>query len=168
MNFKRQRVKLGDFCGLPPFSEALVKRLLLQESLADFQPVELCNLDYRPERGASIDPHLDDSWLWGERLVTLNLLSDTILTFTTPTNFTPKAQVEICMPQRSLIIVSGSARYQWQHSIQRRHVTARRIAVTFRELSAAFQPEGASYAPMGKLILDMAALYTGKPTNKLA
>ena len=39
--------------------------------------MELCNLWYDPQRGAAIDPHKDDAWLWGERLVTLNLLTDT-------------------------------------------------------------------------------------------
>ncbi len=162
-------MKLGDFTGLPSFSEKLVKRFTSEvEGLRDFQPVELCNLDYRPERGASIDPHMDDSWLWGERLVTLNLLSNAILTFTTPADRTPKAQVEICMPQRSLIVVSRCARFQWQHSIQRSHVTSRRVAVTLRELSGEFLPGGLSYVPQGKAILETASLYSGKPTNKLA
>lgn len=50
--------------------------------LSDFKIVELCHLEYCPERGASIDPHADDSWLWGERLVTINLNSSTVLTLT--------------------------------------------------------------------------------------
>lgn len=47
--------------------------------LKGFSPVEQCNLDYGPERGSAIDPHFDDWWLWGERLVSLNLLSATVL-----------------------------------------------------------------------------------------
>lgn len=47
--------------------------------LTGFSPVEQCNLDYSPERGSAIDPHLDDWWLWGERLVSVNLLSETVL-----------------------------------------------------------------------------------------
>jgi alkylated DNA repair protein alkB family protein 4 len=84
VNFKRQKVKLGSFNGLPPFSAGLVKRMQQQsemEELRGFTPVELCNLDYSPERGSAIDPHMDDEWIWGERLVTLNLLSPTYLTF---------------------------------------------------------------------------------------
>ena len=82
VNFKRQKVKLGSFNGLPPFSERVVKRMQSElEELRDFTPVELCNLDYSPERGSAIDPHMDDSWIWGERLVTINLLSPTYLTF---------------------------------------------------------------------------------------
>lgn len=135
--------------------------------MSDFSPVELCNLDYRPEKGAAIDPHLDDSWLWGERLVTLNLLSDTTLTFSTQNSTpSPYVEVEIFMPRYSLVVVSGSARYQWQHSIRREHVTSRRVAVTVRELSREFLPGGNSYLPMGKTILQTAALYAGLPTNQ--
>ena len=50
--------------------------------LGDFEPVELCNLEYLPQRGAAIVAHKDDTWLWGERLVTVNLLSDTVYTMT--------------------------------------------------------------------------------------
>ena len=82
MNFKRQKVKLGSFNGLPAFSEALVTRMESEvEELRGFRPAELCNLDYSPARGSAIDPHMDDDWIWGERLVTLNLLSPTYLTF---------------------------------------------------------------------------------------
>lgn len=144
--------------------------------LADFVPVELCNLDYHPERGASIDPHFDDSWLWGERLVTLNLLSNTYLTFSLPkasscdlasNSSSPNTQIEVYMPRGSLVIVAGSARYQWHHSIQREHVTSRRVAVTLRELSREFLPSGSSYIPTGKSILERAAVFTGQQTNSV-
>uniref|UniRef100_A0A0G4GB93 Fe2OG dioxygenase domain-containing protein n=1 Tax=Chromera velia CCMP2878 TaxID=1169474 RepID=A0A0G4GB93_9ALVE len=146
VNFKKQKLKLGRFNGLPPFASLILSKLKkyeeqiqharpkgdqqscqtteptppdpfesLQNSdcqgahlprgprnaeqsiqptvsadpdaaqvLRDFCPVELCNLEYDPERGSAIDPHLDDSWLWGERLVTLNLLSDTFLSLLPP------------------------------------------------------------------------------------
>ncbi|XP_071480113.1 alpha-ketoglutarate-dependent dioxygenase alkB homolog 4-like [Diadema antillarum] len=78
-NFKRRKVKMGGFTGLPHFSEPLVARMVELESLQDFVPVEQCHLDYRPDRGSAIDLHFDDFWLWGDRLVTINLLSDTFL-----------------------------------------------------------------------------------------
>lgn len=58
----------------------------MQEKLAKvpllegFQVIEQCSLEYDPQRGASIDPHIDDCWVWGERVVTVNCLSDTVLT----------------------------------------------------------------------------------------
>ncbi|XP_069471071.1 alpha-ketoglutarate-dependent dioxygenase alkB homolog 4 isoform X2 [Ambystoma mexicanum] len=80
VNFKKQKVKVGRFSGLPSFSRDIVRRMNEHAALQGFQPVEQCNLDYNPQRGSAIDPHFDDWWLWGERLVTLNLLAETLLT----------------------------------------------------------------------------------------
>uniref|UniRef100_A0A8C3MLJ1 Uncharacterized protein n=1 Tax=Geospiza parvula TaxID=87175 RepID=A0A8C3MLJ1_GEOPR len=79
VNFKKQRLKAGSFTGLPSFSRKIVAQMKACAVLSGFLPVEQCNLDYRPERGSAIDPHFDDWWLWGERLVSLNLLSKTVL-----------------------------------------------------------------------------------------
>ncbi|KAM4760594.1 alpha-ketoglutarate-dependent dioxygenase alkB homolog 4 isoform 1-T1 [Cyanocitta cristata] len=79
VNFKKQRLKAGSFTGLPGFSRKIVAQMKACAVLSGFLPVEQCNLDYRPERGSAIDPHFDDWWLWGERLVSLNLLSKTVL-----------------------------------------------------------------------------------------
>lgn len=161
VNFKRQKIKIGGFNGLPCFSKHLVERMCTNyEELKNFLPVELCNLDYCPERGSSIDPHLDDSWLWGERLVTINLLSHTLLTFTDASHCT---SVYVPLPKRSLVIVEGRARNNWQHSIQRKHICSRRIAVTLRELSTDFLPGGNEYLPMGKALAEVARSYNGNP-----
>ncbi|KAM5181771.1 alpha-ketoglutarate-dependent dioxygenase alkB homolog 4 isoform 2-T2 [Mantella aurantiaca] len=82
VNFKKQRIKVGSFTGLPNFSKVLWERMKTHTVLEGFLPVEQCNLDYNSDRGSAIDPHYDDSWLWGERLVSLNLFSDTVLTMT--------------------------------------------------------------------------------------
>ncbi|KAG2459107.1 LRWD1 protein, partial [Polypterus senegalus] len=79
VNFKKQKVKVGSFSGLPSFSQNVIERMKKWPILCGFQPVEQCNLDYHPSRGSAIDPHFDDNWLWGERLVSLNLLSPTTL-----------------------------------------------------------------------------------------
>nr|XP_033778750.1 alpha-ketoglutarate-dependent dioxygenase alkB homolog 4 [Geotrypetes seraphini] len=80
VNFKKQKLRIGGFSGLPSFSCDLVTRMQQLTVLNGFLPIEQCNLDYNAERGSAIDPHFDDCWLWGERLVTLNFLSDTMLT----------------------------------------------------------------------------------------
>ncbi|XP_077167599.1 alpha-ketoglutarate-dependent dioxygenase alkB homolog 4 [Paroedura picta] len=79
VNFKKHKLKVANFSGLPEFSQELVTRMKNHSPLKGFSPVEQCNLDYGPERGSAIDPHLDDWWLWGERLVSVNLLSSTVL-----------------------------------------------------------------------------------------
>ena len=140
--------------GLPPYSRPYIERLndTIMSQPNPFKPVELCNLDYQPDRGASIDPHTDDTWLWGERLVTLNLLSSTYLTFTHPHH---DVMVHVPLPRRSLIVVEGIARHIWEHSILRHHVFSRRIAMTLRELSQEFGP-GGNQEEMGKTLLAIA------------
>merc|ERR1712083_31929 len=50
-------------------------------SLRDYKPVEQSYIEYRASTGARIDAHVDDCWIWGERIVQVNLMSDSILTF---------------------------------------------------------------------------------------
>uniref|UniRef100_A0A8C6S6Q8 AlkB homolog 4, lysine demthylase n=1 Tax=Neogobius melanostomus TaxID=47308 RepID=A0A8C6S6Q8_9GOBI len=159
VNFKKRRVRVGGFSGLPAASRRLVERMHRELGLKDFQPVEQCNLDYSPDRGAHIDPHLDDSWLWGERLVTVNLLSDTTLTLTL---LGQGLQVAVPLPRRSLLVLSGPARHTWKHGIQRAHIGQRRVCSTFRELSAQFLPGGES-EEQGAELLRTALTFTGAP-----
>ena len=129
--------------------------------LAGFNPVEMCNLDYSSSRGSAIDPHKDDEWLWGNHLVTVNLLSSTILTFTCPC---VSAEIQVPLPRRSLIAVYSSARYTWLHSIKHEHISGHRIAVTFRELSKEFS-SGGTEADVGKELLAVANSFSGTPIS---
>ncbi|XP_054765943.1 alpha-ketoglutarate-dependent dioxygenase alkB homolog 4-like [Lytechinus pictus] len=187
-NFKRRKVKQGGFTGLPTFSKPLVSRMNRLPELGDFLPVEQCHLEYTPDRGSAIDLHFDDFWLWGNRLVTINLLSDTslLLKYETDTSchgapgdsgtnchnrhdkHNVGSQQEewlvhellIPMPRKSLIILSDDARYKWKHAIPREAILARRIAVTLRELATDFLPGGRDEA-LGQELLDIALTYDG-------
>lgn len=79
-NFKKRKLRLGEFDGFPAFSKFVQKKLIEVPLLEGFQTIEQCSLEYDPLRGASIDPHIDDCWVWGERVVTVNCLSDSVLT----------------------------------------------------------------------------------------
>lgn len=81
-NFKKRKLQVGDFNGFPEFSRFIQEKFKERAILKDFQTIEQCSLEYDPEKGASIDPHVDDCWVWGERIVTVNLLSDSVLTMT--------------------------------------------------------------------------------------
>lgn len=151
---------MGCFNGLPPLSHKLVLRMQQEPSLAGFQPVEQCNLDYHPQRGSAIDPHLDDSWLWGERLITINMLSKTTLTMSLEQGLpelglSEEVQVAVQLPRRSLIMLYGDARHRWKHAIHREHVHERRVCSTYRELSAEFLP-GGQQAELGAQLLNIA------------
>nr|CDS34749.1 alpha ketoglutarate dependent [Hymenolepis microstoma]CUU98675.1 alpha ketoglutarate dependent [Hymenolepis microstoma] len=168
VNFKKKSIKFKHFTGLPNYSRYLVERLHKQmrtdgKIFKDFFPVELCNLEYLPERGAAIVPHLDDSWLWGERLVLLNLASETKMTFTLPfespgyddewveykkfaqenfdfTKASLPPSIAVPLHRRALLIMSGKARFVWYHAINREDITARRLSLTMRELSDEYLP----------------------------
>lgn len=78
-NFKKRKVKIGSFRGFPVASKFVQDRFGSVPSLQDYKVVEQCSIEYRPETGARIDPHIDDCWVWGERIVQLNLMSDSML-----------------------------------------------------------------------------------------
>lgn len=189
VNFRKQKLKMAGFQGLPGFSQKVVQRMGLYPGLEDFQPVEQCNLDYSPERGSAIDPHLDDSWLWGERLVSLNLLSATVVSMSreapgslllcpvpsvgpdafegnsvAPSRSVPCQEVEVAIsvPRRSLLVLTGAARHQWTHAIHRRHIKARRVCATFRELASEFLP-GGKQQELGQELLRTALSFQGRP-----
>ena len=151
-------MKTGGFTGLPPFSENLYNRMLNVDILKDFIPVEQCHLEYTPERGSAIDPHFDDFWLWGDRLVTVNLLSDTYLYFINEE--CPDIEVKVLLKQRCLVVVSGAARQKWKHGIHRCDIHKKRLAITYRELSDEFLEGGERYSD-GKTLLDLALTFSG-------
>ena len=158
MNFKKHKLKTSVFTGLPRLSRMLVDRMSEHSVLDGFIPVELCNLEYMPERGSSIDPHYDDFWIWGERLVTLNLLSSTVHTMTIDT--LPGVEVAVTLPRRSLIVAGGDARYKWKHGIHRSDITSRRLAMTFRELPAAYLT-GGEHEGVGSELIERSLTFNG-------
>ncbi|OQV24619.1 putative Alpha-ketoglutarate-dependent dioxygenase alkB-like protein 4 [Hypsibius exemplaris] len=172
VNFKRQKLSLDKFTGLPDFCQPLLRKMSQETggTLGDFRCAELCNLEYVPQRESGIDGHIDDQWLWGERLITLNLLSSTILTLT-PVEAVNGAfpLVRVAMPRRSLFMMSGEARHIWKHAIRPVDIHSRRLAMTFRELTPLFVT-GAERV-LGEEILARAYSFAGdvvRPTETMA
>ena len=184
-NFKKRKVKNGSFHGFPQCTRFIQERFSSVPLLAGYRPVEQCSIEYRPQTGAAIEPHIDDCWVWGERIVQLNLLSDSFLTcvpyrggtdkynladvtsypklvdsagslicnpfieklggspYEFENNFTEThCAVKIPLPARSLLIMYGSARYEWEHGVLREDVTDRRVVLAYRELTPPYLPGG--------------------------
>ncbi|KAL3270228.1 hypothetical protein HHI36_009284 [Cryptolaemus montrouzieri] len=173
-NFKKKKIKLGTFEGFPSFTKFIQDKFHDVPIMKDFFTIEQCSLEYDPKTGASIDPHIDDCWVWGERIVTVNLMSDSVLTLTynersnyynlacvndypsvvdIDGNFFPEAKsycvkpfdekvdypvVRIPMPRRSLLVMYGSPRYDWEHQIFRDDIKTRRICLAYREFTPPF------------------------------
>lgn len=168
VNFKKRKLKLGDFNGFPRFSKIVHDKFKNVDVMKDFRTVEQCALEYDPDKGASIDPHIDDCWIWGERVVSLSLLSDSVLTMTLFKGSLEKYNLSCCydyinnfdrfftedrdiivripMPSCSLLVLTGSARYAWEHCILRSDITTRRICLAYRELTPPYLEDGKLYA----------------------
>lgn len=90
-------------------------------------------VEYAP--GTSfLHPHIDDTWLWGNRVACVTLGSDAVMTFVTSTGLV----VDVQLPQRAMYAVSGPSRYLALHGIRPQSITAKRVSITLRELSEGF------------------------------
>ena len=135
----------------------------VKDVMHGFRAAEMVALEYSPVRGSHIDPHLDDTWAWGPRIVGFNLLSGTELIFTMEhenlntsdsslthaeseswVNQVRKREVRdsyvarITVPRRAVYVLSGPSRYYWKHAIATSNISSRRISLTFRELTDIF------------------------------
>ncbi|XP_017795324.1 PREDICTED: alpha-ketoglutarate-dependent dioxygenase alkB homolog 4 [Habropoda laboriosa] len=163
-NFKKKKLQLGPFNGFPKSTQFVQQKFSEDPILKTFQTVEQCTLEYNPIRGASIDPHIDDCWIWGERIVTVNVMGNSVLTMTpyhgpvTKYNLESVAEystvykdlnfdkrnktksiedivVRLPMPEGSLMVLYGTARYKWEHCVLREDIKSRRICLAYRELT---------------------------------
>lgn len=119
--------------------------------LKDYQPFELCNLEYLPQRLSTIELHIDDIWIWGNRLISLNLLNEGIMTYE---NFEQNKLLFLYMERCSLLSMFDDARYKWKHGIFPHHIPGRRIALTMREPAQSFKPGGENYEQYGKELIE--------------
>ena len=106
--------------------------------------------------------------------MTLNLAGDSFLTMTKyhggidkynlkdvdielpKTEDIPDICVRIPQPARSLIVIYGSARYQWLHCVLRRDIKERRVCIALREFTKQFlNPNHV----MGQTVLQAASNY---------
>lgn len=67
--------------------------------------------------------------------------------------------IRIPMPERSLIVLYGPARYQFEHSVLREDIFERRVCLAYREFTPLYLPEGEKYENDGKRVLNQAKLF---------
>lgn len=68
------------------------------------------------------------------------------------------------MPRRSLIVMYGAPRYQFEHSVLRKDITSRRVCVAYREFTPLYLPDGCHYAE-GVPVLEKAKLFWNDEEN---
>lgn len=126
-------LKLGD---IPDWLTGLCHRLQ-SEGLFQAKPDQIIVNEYQPGQG--IAAHIDCVPCFGESIASLSLASPCVM------DFTDKAdeKIPVLLKPRSLVLLSGDARYQWRHSIAPRktdkyegNITprSRRLSLTFRNV----------------------------------
>lgn len=100
-------------------------------------PEQLTVNVYQPGQG--IPPHVDTHSAFLDPICSLSLASDVTMEFRQPTT---GAHVSVVLPRRSMLIISGEARYGWTHGITPRKFdivnTANGLSVSKRNLRISF------------------------------
>lgn len=142
-NFKKKRVKPAEMPAMPlAFKTIFIAIAAAVEKCTGipYRIAEVSALEYRESNLSNFDPHVDDTWLWGDRIAGLNLNSESAMTFVNPDG----ECCDVFFPRRSFFLMSGECRFRWMHGIRPDHVHNRRISLTFRELSAEILLDGAA------------------------
>ena len=138
----------------PHFFDLPLDRLeLLAPGLVPMRCNQLTLNEY--SASSSIPPHVDTHHAFEDAILSLSLGADTVMDFRLPVPLTDKAGTEagtilrraaVHLPRRSLVILSGAARYAWWHSITARATDlvdgrvvprGRRVSLTFRRVRLA-------------------------------
>lgn len=133
-------------------------------ALAAFEATDVFVLRYRETAASNLDLHVDDTRAYGEAILDVSLESDSALTFARIVadgnqrgaredgeprivqngrvhcfDDTPHSgRIEIVrapLPARSAALLSGPARFDWEHGILAYDIEGRRTSVTLRTLS---------------------------------
>ena len=125
---------------LPDWSSVLVERMVEREIYANATPPnQLIVNEYVPGQGISAHT---DSPVFASPIVSVSLGSVVVMDFSLPASAgAPAKTVNLVLPRRSAIVLSGEARSRWRHAIAARyhdvysgmrHERTTRVSLTFR------------------------------------
>jgi alkylated DNA repair dioxygenase AlkB len=128
---RRAAYRIGE---LPAWASDLAQRLW-REGFLPSVPNQLVANDYRP--GEGIFAHVDQA-VFGDTIVSVSLGSTCVMRFS---NSEGERTEELLLEPRSVLVLSGDARWAWKHEIPARAVDrwqdqerprSRRVSLTFR------------------------------------
>ncbi len=102
------------------------------------QPDQIIVNEYQPGQG--IAPHIDCVPCFTDTIASLSLGSTCVMEFT---HVERREKIPVLLEPRSLVVLSGDARYHWQHAIPHRKndhhhgaifPRSRRLSLTFRKV----------------------------------
>lgn len=126
--------RIGD---LPRWSEFIVERMQ-EKKIIDVSPDQLIINNY--EIGEGISMHVDCEPCFSDTIISLSLFSDIVMDFK---RLNSNQKENILLQRGSLLVISGDARYKYEHGIAQRksdmfnnvkRLRKRRISLTFRKV----------------------------------
>ena len=123
---------------LPEWLEKLSAKLHKDGYMSEKADQVIVN-EYQPGQG--IASHIDCEPCFKDTIVSMSLGSGCVMNFTNKSDRTKK--IPVWLAPRSLVVLSGEARYEWLHGIAarksdewdgQRHNRGRRISLTFRKV----------------------------------
>ncbi|KAG5490072.1 hypothetical protein JKF63_00191 [Porcisia hertigi] len=133
-NFKKKKVKSAEIPAMPLAFEPLfatISSMTSHHTGRAYKIAEVSALEYVEGKMSNFDPHIDDTWLWGDRIAGLNLNEACAMTFVNSHGVC----CDVYFPRRSFFLMCGDSRYKWMHGIRPEYIRGRRVSLTFRELS---------------------------------
>lgn len=137
-DYKARAVNDDSYLGpLPEWAMPLSQRLS-KEGIFPAVPDQVIVNEYQPGQG--ISAHIDCIPCFGDTIASLSLGSSCIMEFSNPRT---REKVEMLLEERSLIVLSDKARYDWTHAIPGRKsdmingqkiYRLRRASLTFRNV----------------------------------
>lgn len=135
-DYQSGKVDASTFLGpLPDWIAGLAERLHRDGWMARVPDQVIVN-EYEPGQG--IGAHVDTESCFGETVLSITLGSACTMVFT---SLCSEARVPLFIEPRSLVVMSGEARYHWKHGIPGRKTDVhegktlerkRRVSLTFR------------------------------------
>ena len=138
-DYKARAIHSSDHLGpLPDWLDAFITYALPAPVMPD-RPDQVIANEYLPGQG--ISAHIDCVPCFNGTIASLSLASATTMVFTHPSG----SRQELYLQPRSLIVLSGNARFKWRHAIPARKSDTvdnarvprrRRVSLTFRKVLA--------------------------------
>lgn len=138
-NYKARKVDMDMHIGeLPKWLKRLSQMLHTDKCMPEVADQVIIN-EYKPGQG--ISSHIDCEPCFKDTIVSLSLGSGCIMDFTNKFDKTQK--IPVWLAPKSLVVLSGKARYEWLHGIPARksdkrdghkYERQRRVSLTFRKV----------------------------------
>jgi alkylated DNA repair dioxygenase AlkB len=137
-DYKGRKVTPEMYLGpLPDWARALAEELRLRGLMPRTADQLIVN-EYEPGQG--IAPHVDCVPCFADTIASLTLGSSCLMEFT---HVKTRAKIPLFLAARSLVVLTGEARYDWRHAIPGRKsdqhegrsvARGRRVSLTFRNV----------------------------------